>query len=177
MCSTDFSAIILDHSTISADGYTSVWVALPTATSAIVYLQDEYNMPETPLTCTWSTPLGSQSYVTYGCIDHACFSVYVVIGVYMNLPNNTIIYVPLCNVSVLDSYIGGFTWNVLGSSITNPQVIPYPPIIPTYTTTTTTTSTTGSNSSGNNSMLGGVLSVVGALVLIVAVLGGAICYR
>lgn len=131
-------------------------------------------MPETPLTCAWSTPLSSQSYVTYGCIDNACYSIYIVIGVYMNL-NNTIIYVPLCNVSVLDAFIGGFKWSVLGSSITNPQVIPYPPI-PTYPPTTTT-STTASGTSGNNSLNNGVLGTIGVLILIMIMVGGALCYR
>lgn len=71
----------------------AVWVALTSATRAIIY----------------------------GCIDNGCFSIYVIIGVYMSSINNTI-YVPLCNVTVLNAYIGGFMWSVLGSSITYPQV-------------------------------------------------------
>lgn len=171
MCSDDLSAVVLDH----VDS--AVWVALTSATSAIIYLQDQSNMPETSLYCVWSTPLSSQSYVTYECINNGCFSIYVIIGVYMNSTNNTIIYVPLCNVTVLNAYIGGFMWSVLGSSITNPQVIPYPPISTYPPTTSTSTTTTGSGASRSDSLLNGVLGIVGVVVLVMIIVGSVVCYR
>jgi hypothetical protein len=176
MCNTDLSAILLEAS--DDQGYTTVWVSLPSAINAIIYLQDVFNDPRTLLTCTWSTPLSSQFYVSYGCIDDGCFSIYIIIGVYINSVNNTYIYVPLCNVSVLDAYIDGFVWNVLRSSITNFHVFPYPPI-PTYApiTITSITSTTESNSAGNNSLLGGALAIVGILIAIIVLLFGVVYYR
>jgi hypothetical protein len=91
----------------------------------------------------------------------------------MNI-TNTIIYVSLCNVSVIDAYIGGFRWIVLGSSITNPVVTNYP-LIPTYAPTTLMILITESNVSKSDLIIGGLVFEIS--IFIVALLGGVVWYR
>jgi hypothetical protein len=98
----------------------------------------------------------------------------------MNTVNNMFIYISLCNGSVFNAYIGGFEWTVLGSNITNPQVLPYLPIS-TYApmTTTSITSTTTNNVSESNLIITNILFIIGPVyvLIVVVVLSGAVCYR
>lgn len=178
LCNSDVSGVLLQGFGGGGGGYNSnLWISFPSPTNAIIYLQQPYE-PLTlwnTLTCTWSIPLGSQSYVTYGCIDRGCSSIYIVIGVYMTL-NTTIIYVPLCNVTIPGAELGEFIWNVLGSSTSNLQIIPYPPP-PTYPPTVTiTTSGRGSNSSDSNETSGWI-GVIAALIAIIIIVGCIAWYK